>query len=87
MHWVRSISRYGIFAAKCWECPYRVLGGTTRNYCECYNTAGCIPDVRPGMSMKERAQLPLPRVTALPHGRPDAPANTTYNTREAQSAL
>src|SRR5579872_5051130 len=36
---------------------HAVLGGTTRNFCECYNTAGIIPGVHDGMSIKERAQL------------------------------
>src|SRR3954463_5374839 len=36
---------------------HQVLGGLTRNYCECYNTAGTIPGVHEGMSIKERAQL------------------------------
>src|SRR5712691_1894559 len=35
---------------------HQVLGGMVRNYCECYNTAGTIPGIRPGMSIKERAQ-------------------------------
>ena len=47
-----------------------ILGGTVRNYCECYNTAGVIPGVQPGMSVKERAaahhESRLPR---LPDGR------------------
>src|SRR5437016_925529 len=28
---------------------HAVLGGMVRNYCECYNTAGTIPGIRPGM--------------------------------------
>src|SRR6476659_4432958 len=38
---------------------HAVLGGMVRNFCECYNTAGNIPGVRPGMSVKERAQLTI----------------------------
>src|SRR5256885_9134796 len=34
---------------------HEILGGMVRNYCECYNTAGIIPGVKPGMSVKERA--------------------------------
>src|ERR1022692_3624129 len=38
---------------------HEILGGTVRNYCECYNTAGQIPGVKPGMSVKERAALTM----------------------------
>ena len=48
----------------------RLLGGMVRNYCECYNTAGIIPGVRPGMSIKERARADhRGRLSRLPHGR------------------
>src|SRR5450755_3654259 len=36
---------------------HAILGGMVRNFCECYNTAGQIPGVKQGMSIKERAQL------------------------------
>src|SRR5262249_14262027 len=36
---------------------HQILGGVSRNYCECYNTAGQIPGIQPGMSVKERAAL------------------------------
>src|SRR6202049_4754272 len=35
---------------------HALLGGMVRNYCECYNTAGIIPAIRSGMSVKEKAQ-------------------------------
>src|SRR5215471_13729918 len=35
---------------------HAILGGMVRNYCELYNTAGTIPGVRPGMSLKERGK-------------------------------
>jgi L-alanine-DL-glutamate epimerase-like enolase superfamily enzyme len=38
---------------------HAVLGGMVRNYCECYHTAGAIPGVRPGMSLKERAKATI----------------------------
>ena len=38
---------------------HEVLGGMVRNYCECYNTAGIIPGIKPGMGIKERAQLTI----------------------------
>jgi galactonate dehydratase len=63
---------------------HAILGGTVRNYCECYNTAGTIPGVTPGMSVKERAALTIKagyrafRLDAASQGR----GNSTYNTRE-----
>src|ERR1700685_1139120 len=38
---------------------HELLGGMARNFCECYNTAGIIKGIRPGMSIKERAQLTI----------------------------
>src|SRR3982751_5988677 len=35
---------------------HEALGGMVRNYCECYNTAGTIPGIQPGMSVKDRAR-------------------------------
>ena len=68
---------------------HALLGGMVRNYCECYNTAGIIPGVQPGMSIKERAQLTdRGRLSRVPHGRRRSlPANTTYNTRERLNQL
>jgi galactonate dehydratase len=63
---------------------HEILGGTVRNYCECYNTAGTIPGVKPGMSVKERAALTIAagyrafRMDAASAGR----GNSVYNTRE-----
>src|ERR1700685_623809 len=34
---------------------HEILGGSTRKYCECYNTGGVVPAIKPGMSLKERA--------------------------------
>jgi len=54
-----------------------------RNYCECYNTAGIIPGVEPGMQIKDRARLTIEAgYRAFRFGAMDLPANTTYNTRE-----
>ena len=67
---------------------HAVLGGMVRNYCECYNTAGMIPGVQPGMSVKERAQLTIAAgYRAFRMGAADTPANTTYNTHEALNQL
>src|SRR5947209_1351987 len=65
-------------------CPvHQLLGGTSRNYCELYNTAGIIPGITPGMSIAEQARLTIQAgYRAFRFGANDAPANTTYNTRE-----
>ena len=67
---------------------HALLGGMVRNYCECYNTAGIIPGIAAGMSIKERAQLTIAAgYRAFRMGAADAPANTTYNTRERLNQL
>ena len=67
---------------------HQILGGAVRNYCECYNTAGMIPGVQPGMSIRERAQLTIAAgYRAFRMGAADAPANTTYNTHERLNQL
>jgi L-alanine-DL-glutamate epimerase-like enolase superfamily enzyme len=67
---------------------HQILGGAVRNYCECYNTAGIIPGVKPGMSIRERAQLTIAAgYRAFRMGAADAPANTTYNTHERLNQL
>jgi L-alanine-DL-glutamate epimerase-like enolase superfamily enzyme len=38
---------------------HAILGGMVRNHCECYNTAGTIPGIRAGMSLKERAKATI----------------------------
>src|SRR5271170_5454192 len=32
---------------------HEILGGMVRNYCECYNTGGIVPGIKPSMSLKE----------------------------------
>jgi L-alanine-DL-glutamate epimerase-like enolase superfamily enzyme len=67
---------------------HQILGGTVRNYCECYNTAGVISGVQPGMSIRERAQLTVAAgYRAFRMGAADTPANTTYNTHERLNQL
>src|SRR5437763_11000303 len=70
-------------------CPvHELLGGTVRNYCELYNTAGIIPGIAEGMGIKERARLTIEAgYRAFRFGAADAPANTTYNTRERRRKL
>src|SRR5437764_170886 len=54
---------------------HAMLGGMVRNYCECYNTAGNIPGVHEGMSIRERAQLTIAAgYRAFRMGAADAPA-------------
>jgi galactonate dehydratase len=67
---------------------HSLLGGMARNHCECYNTGGAVPGVHPGMSLKERAHATIEAgYRAFRMGAADAPANTTYNTRERLNAL
>jgi len=62
---------------------HAVLGGMVRNHCECYNTAGRIPTIKPGMSLKERAQATIAAgYRAFRMGAADSRGNSTYNTRE-----
>jgi galactonate dehydratase len=67
---------------------HALLGGMARNYCECYNTAGVVPGIQSGMSLKERAQLTIAAgYRAFRMSAADAPANTTYNTHERINQL
>jgi L-alanine-DL-glutamate epimerase-like enolase superfamily enzyme len=67
---------------------HQVLGGMVRDHCECYNTAGIIPGVEPGMSLKERARLTIAAgYRAFRMGAADRPINTTYNTHERVNQL
>jgi len=67
---------------------HEILGGAGRNYCECYNTAGIIPGMRRGMSIKERAQLTVAAgYRAFRMGAADAPANGPFNTHERLNQL
>ena len=62
---------------------HEILGGMVRNHCECYNTAGVIPGIRQGMSVKERAQATIEAgYRAFRMDAASARPNTTYNTRE-----
>ena len=67
---------------------HQLLGGMVRNYCECYNTAGIIPGITEGMSIKERAHATIEAgYRAFRFGAMDLPPNTTYNTRERVTHL
>jgi galactonate dehydratase len=62
---------------------HAVLGGTVRNYCECYNTAGIIPGIQPGMSIRERAHATVEAgYRAFRMGAADVRGGSTFNTRE-----
>jgi L-alanine-DL-glutamate epimerase-like enolase superfamily enzyme len=67
---------------------HQVLGGMVRDHCECYNTAGIIPGIHQGMSIRERAHATIEAgYRAFRMGAADRPANTTYNTREQLNQL
>ncbi len=55
-----------------------------RNYCECYNTAGIIPGITPGMPIKERARATVEAgYRAFRFGAMDLSRdNSVFNTRE-----
>jgi galactonate dehydratase len=62
---------------------HALLGGMVRNYCECYNTAGIIPGIKPGMSMKERAQATVEAgYRAFRMDASSVKNTSTYNVRE-----
>jgi L-alanine-DL-glutamate epimerase and related enzymes of enolase superfamily len=67
---------------------HALLGGMVRNYCECYNTAGIIPAIRPGMGIRERAQATVEAgYRAFRMGAAETPANTTFNSRQKVDQL
>jgi len=67
---------------------HQILGGAVRNYCECYNTAGLIPGIERGMSIKERARLTIAAgYRAFRMGAADLPPNSTYNTHQQLNQL
>ena len=67
---------------------HQVLGGMVRNYCECYNTAGIIPGIKQGMSIRERAQATIEAgYRAFRMGAADTPPNGTFNTHERLNKL
>jgi galactonate dehydratase len=62
---------------------HQLLGGMARNHCECYNTAGLIPGISRGMSIKERAKATIEAgYRAFRMDAASTTPNTTYNTRE-----
>ena len=67
---------------------HALLGGTTRNYCECYNTAGIIPTIKPGMSLRERAHATVEAgYRAFRMGAADVRNGSTFNSRERLNQL
>jgi L-alanine-DL-glutamate epimerase-like enolase superfamily enzyme len=62
---------------------HELLGGMVRKHCECYNTAGIIPGITPGMPIKERARATVEAgYRAFRFGAMDLPINSVFNTRE-----
>jgi L-alanine-DL-glutamate epimerase-like enolase superfamily enzyme len=67
---------------------HALLGGMVRNYCECYNTAGIIPGIKHGSSIRDQARATIEAgYRAFRMGAADTPANTTYNTHERLNQL
>jgi galactonate dehydratase len=67
---------------------HAILGGMVRNYCECYNTSGIIPEIRNGMSLKERAAATIAAgYRAFRMGAADTRGTTTFNSRERLNQL
>ena len=67
---------------------HAVLGGTVRNHCECYNTAGIIPGITPGMGVRERAHATIEAgYRAFRMGAADVRGSTTFNSRERLNQL
>ncbi len=62
---------------------HALLGGTVRNYCELYNTAGQIPGVTAKTPTRERAAATIAAgYKCFRFGAADAPANGVFDTRE-----
>jgi L-alanine-DL-glutamate epimerase-like enolase superfamily enzyme len=62
---------------------HALLGGMVRNYCECYNTAGRIPTIKPGMSVRERAHATVEAgYRAFRMGAADVSNGSLFNSRE-----
>ncbi len=62
---------------------HALLGGMARNFCELYNTAGIIPQIREGMSIRERARATMEAgYRAFRMDAASTTPNSTYNTRE-----
>lgn len=67
---------------------HALLGGMVRTFCECYNTAGQIPTIKPGASIRDRAQATVEAgYRAFRMGASDAPANGPFNTHERLNQL
>jgi galactonate dehydratase len=67
---------------------HALLGGMVRNFCECYNTAGIIPTIKPGMSTRDRAQATVEAgYRAFRMDAASAAPNTTFNIRERVNAM
>jgi galactonate dehydratase len=65
-------------------CPvHELLGGSVRNYCELYNTAGIVPGITAEMGLRERAKLTIEAgYRAFRFSAADVPPSSTYNTSE-----
>ena len=67
---------------------HAILGGMVRNYCESYNTSGVIPEIRRGMSLKERAAATIAAgYRAFRMGAADTRGTSSFNSRERLNQL
>lgn len=67
---------------------HELLGGMVRDHVELYNTAGIIPGIHQGMSIRERAHATIEAgYRAFRMGAADTKPNTTFNTRERINQL
>jgi galactonate dehydratase len=67
---------------------HQILGGTVRNFVDCYNTAGIIPGITPNMGTREQARLTMEAGYRLfRFGAMDAPLDGTYDTRKQITLL
>ena len=66
---------------------HQILGGTTRNYCECYATSGLRPPGAPAnqpLPLRDRAKATIDAgYRAFRMGAADVPVGGVYNTRDA----
>ena len=67
---------------------HQILGGLTRNYCECYSGGGGIPGIMETSSLKDRARATVEAgFRAFRFGPGDVPANGTFNTSHVLMGL
>lgn len=67
---------------------HQILGGLTRNYCECYNGGGGLPGITDSSPLKDRARATIEAgFRAFRTGPGNVPANGTFNASQQVTAL